>query len=82
MERLEAVEEITENEGLVAVLEVLHKLPDLEKGLCRLHYRRCTPAEFISILTAFHKVCSFTKRSMQHHHTPPHYTHHSQILCR
>lgn len=33
-------------------------LPDLEKGLVRIHYGKCTPAELVRILDALHRVSS------------------------
>ncbi|KAG5354224.1 hypothetical protein C0989_003737 [Termitomyces sp. Mn162] len=57
-ERAEAVEEILESpsEQLVTLRQILRKLPDLAKGLCRIQYGQCTPQELAVLLPAFNKI--------------------------
>ncbi|EGN95451.1 hypothetical protein SERLA73DRAFT_59941 [Serpula lacrymans var. lacrymans S7.3] len=59
-ERMDAVEEIisSSSERLVALKQVLKKLPDLSKGLCRIQYGKCTPQELATLLLAFKKVAT------------------------
>ncbi|KAH7889258.1 muts domain V-domain-containing protein [Phlebopus sp. FC_14] len=59
-ERIDAVEEIvtSSSEKLVALRQVLKKLPDLAKGLCRIQYGKCTPQELATLLPAFNKVAT------------------------
>ncbi|GAO47047.1 hypothetical protein G7K_1260-t1 [Saitoella complicata NRRL Y-17804] len=59
--RIEAVEEIlnadSDTKRKVEALEkVLDRLPDLEKGLCRIHYGKCTRPELVLILNALYKI--------------------------
>ncbi|KAJ6547415.1 muts domain V-domain-containing protein [Mycena capillaripes] len=56
--RIESVEEIIESSSdkLVSLRQVLKKLPDLAKGLCRIQYKQCTPQELVVLLSAFHKI--------------------------
>ena len=58
--RLAAVEEIKEstNYKLEDVASLLARLPDLEKGLVRIHYGRCTRPELLSILKALSRVAT------------------------
>ena len=58
--RLDAVEEIKEstNYKLEDVASLLSHLPDLEKGLMRIHYGRCTRPELLSILRALSRVAT------------------------
>lgn len=58
--RLGAVEEIKEstNYKLEDVASLLTRLPDLEKGLVRIHYGRCTRPELLSILNALSRVAN------------------------
>ncbi|KAF5386928.1 hypothetical protein D9615_001885 [Tricholomella constricta] len=57
-DRVDAVEEILESssELLVTLRQILRKLPDLAKGLCRIQYGQCTPQELAVLLPAFNKV--------------------------
>ncbi|KAJ7751996.1 DNA mismatch repair protein MSH3 [Mycena metata] len=56
--RIEAVEEIIESSSdtLVTLRQLLKKLPDLAKGLCRIQYKQCTPQELGILLSAFYKI--------------------------
>ncbi|KAJ7343625.1 muts domain V-domain-containing protein [Mycena albidolilacea] len=56
--RIEAIEEIVESSSdkLVSLRQLLKRLPDLAKGLCRIQYKQCTPRELVVLLTAFHKI--------------------------
>ncbi|KAF8963823.1 Mismatch repair protein msh3, partial [Entomortierella lignicola] len=59
-ERVDAVEEILALAGkniyLDRVKGVLKGLVDLEKGVCRIHYGKSSPKEFLTILRAFKVV--------------------------
>ncbi|RDX52693.1 hypothetical protein OH76DRAFT_1454157 [Lentinus brumalis] len=57
-ERTEAVEEILSNRSpkLTLLRELLRRLPDLARGLCRIQYGKCTPQELVTLLRAFNKV--------------------------
>ncbi|KAI0350070.1 hypothetical protein OH77DRAFT_1413634 [Trametes cingulata] len=59
-ERTEAVEEILANRSpkLTQLRELLRRLPDLARGLCRIQYGKCTPQELVVLLKAFRKVSS------------------------
>lgn len=35
---------------------LLREIPDLERGLMRIHYRKCSPKEFLKILLAFQRI--------------------------
>ncbi|KAJ7470616.1 muts domain V-domain-containing protein [Mycena latifolia] len=56
--RTEAVEEIlaSSSEKLVSLRQLLKRLPDLGKGLCRIQYKQCTPEELAVLLPAFYKI--------------------------
>lgn len=58
--RAKAVDEVlnSRNIKLDKVREVLKGLPDLEKGLCRIHYGKCQPSELYQIITAMHRVAN------------------------
>lgn len=75
--RLDAVQEIydySESRAISALLELLHNLPDLEKGLCRIQYGsvgpptslilrmlildQCKPSELCDIIEAFHCIAN------------------------
>ncbi|KAI9478101.1 MAG: muts domain V-domain-containing protein [Benjaminiella poitrasii] len=59
-ERMDAVEELksTSNPKKDAVLTLLKHTPDIEKGLCRIHYGKVSPSELVTILDAFKKIAS------------------------
>ncbi|CAE7205240.1 unnamed protein product [Rhizoctonia solani] len=59
-ERVDAVEEILETKELkVERLQLLLKgLPDLVKGLCRIQYKKATPSELVTMLTAWQRIAS------------------------
>ena len=59
-ERTEAVEEILSNRSpkLTQLRELLRRLPDLARGLCRIQYGKCTPQELVTLLRAFHRVAT------------------------
>ncbi|KAF9946228.1 Mismatch repair protein msh3 [Mortierella alpina] len=56
-ERVDAVEEILalagKNETLEKTRGILKGLMDLEKGVCRIHYGKSSPKEFLAILQTF-----------------------------
>ncbi|KAJ7109234.1 muts domain V-domain-containing protein [Mycena epipterygia] len=56
--RIDAVEEIvaSSSDKLVSLRQLLKKLPDLAKGLCRIQYKQCTPQELAVLLPAFYKI--------------------------
>ncbi|PBK96664.1 hypothetical protein ARMGADRAFT_988633 [Armillaria gallica] len=57
-QRTDAVEEIlaSSSEKLVSLRQLLKGLPDLAKGLCRIHYGQCTPQELAILIRAFKKI--------------------------
>ncbi|KAH7910649.1 muts domain V-domain-containing protein [Hygrophoropsis aurantiaca] len=57
-DRIDAVEEIisSPSEKLVALRQLMKKMPDLAKGLSRIQYGKCTPQELGVILSAFNKI--------------------------
>ncbi|CUA72462.1 DNA mismatch repair protein msh3 [Rhizoctonia solani] len=59
-ERVDAVEEIMETKELkVERLQLLLKgLPDLVKGLCRIQYKKATPSELATMLTAWQRIAT------------------------
>ncbi|CAG8607559.1 5563_t:CDS:10, partial [Paraglomus occultum] len=59
-ERIGAVEEILHGTSpvLSVTQELLGKLPDLEKGLCKIHYGKCTSSELFRILNSLQRVSS------------------------
>ncbi|KAH0827010.1 muts domain V-domain-containing protein [Lanmaoa asiatica] len=59
-ERIDAIEEIitSPSEKLVALRQVLKKLPDLAKGLCRIQYGKCHPQELAILLPALNRVAT------------------------
>ncbi|KAI0648249.1 muts domain V-domain-containing protein [Trametes meyenii] len=65
-ERADAVEEILANRSpkLTQLRELLRRLPDLARGLCRIQYGKCTPQELVVLLKAFRRVAGAF--------TPPH----------
>ncbi|KAI0831758.1 muts domain V-domain-containing protein [Trametes gibbosa] len=65
-ERTDAVEEILGNRSprLTQLRELLRRLPDLARGLCRIQYGKCTPSELVVLLKAFRRVSTTF--------TPPH----------
>lgn len=56
--RVDAVEEILESRSylLGKLRGLLGGLPDLERGLARIHYGKATPQELIRILSAFQRI--------------------------
>ena len=55
--RLQAVSELIDNHIICEKLNtLLHGLPDLERGICRLFYHKCEPLEFISIMRSFMNI--------------------------
>ncbi|KAI5479614.1 DNA mismatch repair protein MSH3 [Pseudohyphozyma bogoriensis] len=60
-DRLDAVEEILGNTGaptIVKLRELFRGLPDLERGLVRIHFGRATPSELLRVLQAFQRVAN------------------------
>ncbi|KAJ7694222.1 muts domain V-domain-containing protein [Mycena rosella] len=56
--RIEAVEEIlaSSSDKLVSLRQLLRRLPDLGRGICRIQYKQCTPEELSVLLPAFYKI--------------------------
>ncbi|KAF9411441.1 Mismatch repair protein msh3, partial [Podila epigama] len=67
-ERVDAVEEILtlsgKNEYLEGVRTVLKGIMDLEKGICRVHYGKSSPKEFVAILQTFVRVAQVVPESV------------------
>ncbi|KAI0747682.1 muts domain V-domain-containing protein [Daedaleopsis nitida] len=59
-ERTEAVEEILSNKSmkLMQLRDLLKRLPDLARGLCRIQYGKCTPQELVVLFKAFQRISS------------------------
>ncbi|GAA5970599.1 hypothetical protein JCM8115_000833 [Rhodotorula mucilaginosa] len=58
-ERLQAVSEVHRNSAsltLSRIRDLLRHLPDLERGLSRIHFGRATPSELYRVLEAFQRV--------------------------
>lgn len=61
--RHSAVEELLtarEGPGILVnrIRGALERLPDLERGVCRLYYNKCAPAEFFAVMKAFLRLCT------------------------
>jgi DNA mismatch repair protein MSH3 len=57
-ERQDAVEEIAMGSGntsVAALYALIKAIPDLERIICRIHYKKCSPAEFANALRCFKK---------------------------
>ncbi|EEB07647.1 MutS protein [Schizosaccharomyces japonicus yFS275] len=55
--RLDVVELLLDNPNLRdAILGILHKLPDLERMISRVHASRCKPIDFLRILEGFKRI--------------------------
>jgi len=59
-QRLDAVEELTTLSDGPAMdfFNCLSKTPDLERGICRVYYKKCSTQEFLAILRAFKTLSS------------------------
>jgi hypothetical protein len=58
-ERLQAISEVHRNSAsltLSRIRDLLRHLPDLERGLSRIHFGRATPSELYRVLEAFQRV--------------------------
>ncbi|KAI8145116.1 muts domain V-domain-containing protein [Fennellomyces sp. T-0311] len=57
-QRIDAVDELlsTDNPKAASAKALLKKLPDLEKGLSRVHYGQASPAELVQVLDALLKI--------------------------
>ncbi|CAL1530222.1 unnamed protein product [Lymnaea stagnalis] len=57
-ERLDAVEEIAFGScnGFNKLREILKKIPDLERGLCLIIHKKCSPQEFLTVVCALEKL--------------------------
>ncbi|KAI9266137.1 DNA mismatch repair protein msh3 [Helicostylum pulchrum] len=57
-ERVNAIEELihTDVKKKDRVLSLLKQLPDIEKGLCRIHYGKASPKEVVQVLETLEKV--------------------------
>ncbi|KAG0088643.1 Mismatch repair protein msh3 [Podila epicladia] len=66
-ERVNAVEEILTLSGQNVYLEgarsILKGIMDLEKGICRVHYGKSSPKEFLALLKTFAKVAEVIPQS-------------------
>ncbi|KAG0022480.1 Mismatch repair protein msh3 [Podila clonocystis] len=66
-ERVDAVEEILTLSGQNVYLEgarsILKGIMDLEKGICRVHYGKSSPKEFLALLKTFAKVAEVIPQS-------------------
>ncbi|KAK3826144.1 MAG: muts domain V-domain-containing protein [Benniella sp.] len=74
-DRVDAVEEILHSDGknthLKKVLDTLNGLMDLEKGVCRIHYGKSSPREFLTIMQTFQRVSEIipaSERTKKHPH--------------
>ncbi|KAH9929644.1 muts domain V-domain-containing protein [Amylocystis lapponica] len=58
--RIDAVEEIQSDTSprLTVLRQLLRRLPDLARGLCRIQYGKCTPQELAVLLPAFDRVAA------------------------
>ncbi|XP_064608529.1 DNA mismatch repair protein Msh3-like [Liolophura sinensis] len=56
--RQDAVEELLHGScpELCQLQAILKQLPDLEKGLCTIFHKKCSPAEFCLVVRALHRV--------------------------
>lgn len=56
--RVDAIEEVTESHSylLGKLRGLLNGLPDLERGLARIHYGKSSPQELIRVLSAFQRI--------------------------
>ncbi|KAL1748072.1 muts domain V-domain-containing protein [Schizophyllum fasciatum] len=57
-ERVAAVEELVSSasDKLVTLRQLLKRMPDLAKGLCKIQYGQCKPEELAILLTAFQRI--------------------------
>eukprot|EP00727_Mastigamoeba_balamuthi_P013702 m51a1_g8955 putative dna mismatch repair protein msh3 (1513) ;mRNA; r:1032663-1038614 len=63
-QRLDAVQEILEQASsntaaslcILSIRKMLLGLPDLEKGICRVHNRLCSPREFVRVMQGMRRV--------------------------
>jgi DNA mismatch repair ATPase MutS len=44
---------------MALLAEHMRAFPDLERGICRAYYRKISPLEFLTLLTAFEKCVRF-----------------------
>lgn len=58
--RQEAVTELMLNKQgwVTGVSTVLCQIPDLEKAMSRVQFQRCTPKEFLALITTFNKIAN------------------------
>lgn len=56
--RVDAIEEVAESRSylLGKLRGLLNGLPDLERGLARIHYGKSTPQELVRVLSAFQRI--------------------------
>ncbi|KAL1680878.1 muts domain V-domain-containing protein [Schizophyllum commune] len=57
-ERVAAVEELVSSasDKLVTLRQLLKRMPDLAKGLCKIQYGQCKPEELAILLTSFKRI--------------------------
>lgn len=67
-ERLDAISEILEgnNEIITKLGETIKKLPDLERGLIRIHFGRANPGELLKVLETLSRISNaFSQRDVK-----------------
>jgi DNA mismatch repair protein MSH3 len=52
---------LTPDACVAQLVEALSKLPDLERGLARISYEKCTPAEFVAVVSAFQHISTLLR---------------------
>ncbi|KAJ8030059.1 DNA mismatch repair protein Msh3 [Holothuria leucospilota] len=62
-QRQDAIQELMETnfQALISLKDFLSKAPDLEKSLCSIYHKKCSPADFVTIiqnLKTLHQLCS------------------------
>ena len=66
--RLDAVEEMVllQSQLFGALAQELPRLPDLERGLSRLFFTKCSPKELLTLLSGFQRAVASLPKSGQH----------------
>ncbi|XP_072038538.1 DNA mismatch repair protein Msh3-like [Amphiura filiformis] len=56
--RQEAISEILESDSqaLATAKDLLIKAPDIEKGLCSIYHKKCSTAEFVTVVKCLHRI--------------------------
>ncbi|KAI8974066.1 muts domain V-domain-containing protein [Pilobolus umbonatus] len=55
-DRVLAIEELMTLDKIQPMFRVFKRLPDLERGLCRIHYEQSSPAELVRVLDGFIQI--------------------------